>query len=215
MAISTQRAAAARLREAVAAYRVEHKEKLDQSAIAVLDSLAASPNAAEICGRLNFEEASFLEVCLSVEQVARAFRARILAEEKMPERLNRLDKAVAELRWFIIEQTTPSPDVVLRPWLGFADGVAKVETMTGGLDLIAKLIERRRRAKNEVATKIGATRDKHHKEAANNAAIWHLADAVCRATGKPHRKEVAELTHLILKTNVGVDRVDYVVRTRK
>ncbi len=220
MVISSRRAGASRLREAVDAYRAEQKDKLDKPALALLDRLADSPDAAklcEICEGLKSDEASFLTLCIKVEQVARTFPAHIKAEQKMLARLKRLDKAIADLREFVAEETKgppPASDLLTR-WTGFRGGDAIVAAILRGLDLIVKLIEGRRYIVNTTAPWLGATRDKHHKEAANNAAIWHVADAVRRATGKAHREKVAELAQVILEADVSIERVDNVVRTRK
>ncbi len=135
----------------------------------------------------------------------------------MPARLKRLDKAVAELRAFVAEETKRLPPGLdlLSLRFEFCDDRSVVGEITSGLDLIAEVIERKRQYVNSIPSRLGATRDKRHKEAANSAAIWRVANAVHALLGKPHRKEVAELAQVILATDVSIERVDHVVRVRR
>jgi hypothetical protein len=225
MAISTRRAGAARLRQAVDAYRAELKDKLDQHALALLDRLAGSPEAGKAFERLRPKDRpgvwpvsaqhAFLTLCIWVEQLARIYPARIRTERKMPARLKRLNKAVAELRLFVTEQTTPpSPSDLLTVWIG-GRTPATAAAMTRGLDLIANLIETRRGIGKHYVTRLGATQKQEHPSAAKNAAIEILAKGVRLLTGKPNRLEVAELAQAILEIDVSIERVDQVLRSRK
>jgi hypothetical protein len=235
MAISSRRAGAARLRTAVDAYRVEQKDKLDKDELALLDRLAGSADAAKAFERLKLTDdthslwfpnqradAAILQACIRAMKIVRSFPAFISAEQKTeqktPERLKRLkrlDKAIAELRSFVAEETSPLL------WLKLGDGNnSAFEQIIRGLDLIAEVIEWQRRGVKSAASMplpiwLGVTRKKGHGEAANNAAIWHLALSMHFGLGKPHRREVAELAKVTLRTDVDIDRVDRVVRVRR
>jgi hypothetical protein len=123
MAISPRRGDAVRLREAVHVYQVEQKDKLDKWALKLFVRLADSSDAGKAFARLKLknpdEETNFLTLSVCVEQLARTFPAHIRAEQKMPARLKRLEKAISELRLFVAEQTTrPPASDLLRVWIG-------------------------------------------------------------------------------------------------
>ncbi len=212
-------APAARLRNAIDAYRTEQKGKLDDRALKMLMRLSSSSDAAKAVGRLKLtgrvEEANFLTVCILVEQLARMFPVHILAEQKMPARLRRLDKAIAELRSFVAEQTTTPPTAdLLTVWIGGGTPTT-VEAMTRGLDLIAKLIGGRRQIADDILARLGATRKMQHKNAPFIAAVRYLAVGVRALTGKPHRREVNDLAPVILGHEVSEESLIYALRARK
>ena len=157
----------------------------------------------------------FLTLCIFIEQLARVFPAHILAEQKMPALLKRLDKAIAGLRSFVTVQTKPPPAFdLLTVWIG-GRTPATVAAMTRGLGLIANLIEARRQIANDIVARLGATRKKQHKNAAKNAAIELLANGTRQLTGKAHRREVVELAQVILGTEVSIESVDHATRWGK
>jgi hypothetical protein len=203
------------MREAANAYRAEHE--LDPCALKLLERLVDDPDAAAICQRLNLEESSFLRLCILVEQVARTFLERVEAKPIILAQLERFETAVAELRGFVswAKKSPPASDL-LSVWVAprNADPDDAFAVATRGLNLIESLIWEHRRIAETSESRFGATRDKHHKEAANNAAIWRLADEVRRATGKAYRREVAELVQIILGVDVSENRVRHAVRTR-
>jgi hypothetical protein len=229
MSISSRRAGASRLCEAVDAYRAEQnklnkKAKLEEWALELLDRLARSPEAAEAFGRLKLKdgrERDFLMLCILVGQLAREFPARISTEQKMLARLKRLDKAIAKLRSFVEEQMTQFSDFVIPqfypiPAWGFIktiggspDDFKAVNAMTGGLDLIAKLIEKRRHIGKTVITAWRATRKTHPRNAAYLAAIKILGNGTRALTGKAHKRELRELAPMILGTDLpaAIDRL--------
>jgi hypothetical protein len=210
-----QRRGATLLREAVDAYGTEQKGKLEQPELELLARLADSREAAEICERLELQEASFLTLCITTKHLARTFWEHVDREREMSAKLERLEKAVAVLRLFVADETKPPPSSdIFTPWMGFR-GRDAVPAISRGLDLVAKLIEGRRGIASIAPSRRGETRDKHHREAPNNAAIWCLADAVRRATGKPHRREVVELVQVILGITVTENRVRHAVSARE
>jgi hypothetical protein len=209
----------ASLREAVDTYRTEQKDKLDPSALKLLARLADSCDAGKAFGRLKLkdrqQEAKFLTVCILVEQLALTFPALILAEQKMPTRMKRLDKSIADLRRFVAEQTTPPSDSdLLTVWIG-GKSSATVAAMTHGLDLIARLIELRRQIANNIVARLGATRKMHPTNASIIAAVQNLADGVRALTNKPHGREVADLAPVILGSELPDKSVAYALRVRK
>ncbi len=209
-----------KLRAVIAAYRGERWSfKLDKQAHDVLTRLADSREAAISFARLKLKDQrewkgtpseweSILTTCIWVDKLAREFSPRVADEQKMLDRLEQYDNAVAELRGFVAQQTkSPSDDDLLTE--SVVDEPAVIAAMTRGLDLIGGLIDLRRRIAKDTDSRLGATRDKHYKESPNNAAIQHLAEEVDKITGKPHRLEVATLAEVILGTtrSVTVDRV--------
>ena len=225
MAISSRRAGASHLRDAVEVYRAEQKDKLDAPALALLDRLANSHDAAEAFERLKLKDRpawrvsaqhAFLTLCIWTEQLARTYPERISVERKMPPRLKRLEKAVAELRRFVAEQTTPPPaSDLLTVWIG-GRTPATAAAMIRGLDLIGNLIKTRREMGKHYTARLGATRKQKHPSAAKNAAIEVLAKGVRQLSGKPHRRDVVELAQVILETDdVFIESVDRVIRSRK
>lgn len=74
---SSRRAGAPRLRAAVEAYRIEHKGKLDQHALAVLRRLTKSSYAADAFKSLKLKDCRVAEriltACIEAEQLARTF----------------------------------------------------------------------------------------------------------------------------------------------
>lgn len=214
-----------RLRAAVDAYRIEHKDKLDRHALAVLGRLAGSRDAGKAFEGLKLKDqqtaARILMVCIEAEELARTFSSRLTKAKTETKyvlaRLKRLDKAAAELRAFVTEKTIPLPSgtFVLSSLFFFPGGNNVVEQVTIGLDSFAQVIEFIRRFHNETPERLGATRKTKLEGAPIGAAIWWLADRVNATLGKPHREEVAKLAKATLRTDVDIDRVDRVVRVRR
>ena len=227
MAISSRRAGAARLRQAVDAYRTEQKDKLDQHARAVLDRLAGSPKAAKAfeglwkegrgpriisSPRSNYspeqKAAELVTICIEADGYARAFGLEIAKAETVLVRAERFDKAVAELRKFVAEvaeQRVQVPSSVLT--LSIFDPPADISALKDALDLIARWIDWSRGVAEANIAQLGATRKRRSKEAADktaadNAAIWCLGAQVRTVVGWPHWQEVAVLAQVILKTEV-------------
>ena len=119
--------------------------------------------------------------------------------------MERLDAAGAELRKFVNEQ---------KYWPPFRHlSAPDIAAMRHGLDLIVARINECRGYAKDTEPRLGATRKAHVKEAAENAAIWFLANNM-HYTGKPHMREVARLAHAILGKEVSLDRVRHAVRQR-
>src|SRR5262245_9834053 len=131
-------------------------------------------------------------------------------------RMERLANAHAELSNFVDELAESARLWSIFAPFEFAPFERKpVAEMKRGLKLIANKIEARRCAVKEVTPQFGLTRKTQSKEAAENAAIWMLAEAVRRTTGKPHVLEVADLAQVLLGKQVSLDRVLHVVRSRR
>ena len=132
MAISSRRAGASSLRDTIEAYCVEQQGKLDRWARKVLARLADSPEAAEAFKRLSkhhsdvggitaVQGANVLLWCTMAELTFRGFPREITNAKERLARVERLDKAVVELRKFIDEQKywppfrhLPSADIAAR-----------------------------------------------------------------------------------------------------
>jgi hypothetical protein len=225
MAVSSPRVAASRLRDAINVYCAEQKEKLDQRSHNLLERLVDSPDTAKAFERLKLkgpnEDLSILAACIKTDELAHTFRHRIVEEKEMLARMERLDNSVAELRRFVTEQSKRRSFVDGWRAVSEEDGLRMVQCklpelaeIERGLDLITSLIEGRRYIAKTTDSVIGTTRKKHETKAAGNAAIWHLAQWVCRVTGKPHQREVADLAQVIFRTAVSVERVRNAMRQR-
>jgi hypothetical protein len=217
--VTVGRFGSVRVKEAVGIYQAEQKDKLDSWALKMLARLSDDPGAARAFERLKLsdrkQECTFLTVCVVVEQLARKFPAFILAEQRMPLRLNGLEKAVTNLRSFVVEQTAPpAASDLLTVWLAGPTPTA-VEAMTSGLNSISKLIQLRRLSADNIMGRLGATRKKHRPNAAIIAAIQNLADGIRGLTGQPHGREVTELACVILNRDLPEKTVTYALRTRK
>ena len=78
MAVSSRRAGVSLLRRAVDAYRAEQKDKLDTVALALLDRLAGSPEAAKAFERLKLKDRhaeADLITCIDADDLACTFRS--------------------------------------------------------------------------------------------------------------------------------------------
>jgi hypothetical protein len=221
MAMSSRRAAAARLREAVLAYSRRWKGGLDGRACNFLARLAESTDAARAFERLKLkdrqEEFNFLLACIRVERLFRTYPQLVAQTERALVQVEHLEQDLISLRMFVDElllaaQKESSPfDVLSRIY----DPPADLAVMEQGLDLIACRIKQGRSVANDDIRRLGTTRKKHGRKAAENAAIWWLAEAVGSFTGKVHKAQVAELAAVILqKTEVSVDRVRHAVGKR-
>jgi hypothetical protein len=217
MDISSQRAGAPNLYDTIKQYRREQQDKLDKRALTLLARLADSPDAAKAFKRLKphhrdvpgvtaVHGSNLLLWCTQAELVYRAFPQEITKAKERLVQKERLDTAVAELRKFVAAQNAWPPFGKLSP--------ANIATMKHGLDLIVERIDECRHDARDTEPRLGATRKTQVKEAAENAAIWFLANNVQFATGKPHWQEVANLAHVILETDVTAERVRHAVRKR-
>ena len=204
------------LRDAVDSYVATYSERLDEPARELLARLADDREALRICERLKLEEDSFLMLCVWFEQAARTFPTIVEELPKRLQRLQRLDAAITELRGFVVSLSErPPPHDLLATWMQPRPDT--VAAMTLGLDLIAKAVERQRRAAELTPQRLGMTRKRDDKEAAANSAIFQAVEAVRDATGKPHEQDIADLAQVILKlqTTPSVDRVRHAVASRR
>jgi hypothetical protein len=233
MAVSSRRAGASNLRDAIQIYRFEQQETLEKWARELLTRLADSPNAANAFDRLRLKdrraEARVVRACVEAQNVARTFSRRLKQQKDVLVRAKRWDRAVAELRKFVAEvadQKEPQRVglVGLDHWsLSIFEPPAQNAELKHALDLIASAIEWRRGIAEANMADLGATRDAYIKQAPENAAIWVLAAGVYDAArkppmpGKPHVREVADLAEAILGTGAEVflDRVRNVLRMRR
>ncbi len=219
----------ATLCKAVNAYRAEakHYGKLDKWALELLERLANSNEAAEAFERLKLKDGrgrDFVMLCIFTAELARMFPKRISSEQDMSARLRRHDEAVRDLRLFVKNQMTGSPQIVPQtgsPQTDFPPSWSLRRTidlpeefgaMMRGLDLIAETIKKRRHIGEAVMREWRVTRKKRHEDAGNIAAIRHLKKEVCRLTGKPHIAEIRKFVPVIFGREVPSQ---YALRARK
>jgi hypothetical protein len=201
-------ASAIKLREVIDAYN----DHFDQRALESLARLSESSDAVEAFERLKFKSDGEGYLVLSEytegEQLFREFPQRIKKWKATLARMEQLENHLAELRKFVdqLGQGARLQSIFERK---------HVAEMRRGLKLIANRIEAKRCNVKEVTPQFGLTRKTQSKEAAENAAIWMLAEAIRRTTGKPHVPEVADLAQVLLGNQVSLDRVRHVVRSRR
>jgi hypothetical protein len=210
------------LKDALAAYRVAHGDHLDPKAIAVLDRLTADSEAACAFGKLNVDgraAASILTACIEADVLARTFNDRIEIEGKMlgesgkGGQLDKLDKAVADLRSFINEFDCEPADR-LSAFVRYDP--ADTAAMRRGLYLLADAIAVRRRIAKETRLRMGATRKMvDGGKAAETAAIGWIAEGVQRCCGRPYRRAAADLAAATLCCEVSEERLREAARTRR
>ena len=220
------------LRKAVDEYRAEHNDKLDKLEIwarELLDRLTHSDDAVKAFERLKLKdgrERDFIGLCILTAGLAHRFSRLVLEMPARLKRLERLGKAITDLRLFV-EQLASRSDLLVPmldplpmwgPLLDPAtpDDFAAVTAMMSGLELIAEAITKQRRIDETVLAKYGATRKKHHENAGNIVAIGYLAEGTRTLTGKPHKRELTTLAPVILgKINLSEDSVTYALRPQK
>jgi hypothetical protein len=208
--VKRQLAGAPKLRETIGA----HEELFDQRALKSLARLAESSDAAEAFERLKLKNTGdgflILSEYIEAERLLSEFPQRIAKWNRTLARMERLEKLVAELRKFVDELAESA-----RHCISARIERQQIAAMKRGLKLIANKIEAKRCNVKEVTPQFGITRKTQSKEAAENAAIWMLAEAIRRTTGKPHVLEVADLAQVLLGKQVSLDRVRHVVRSRR
>jgi len=232
MAPIPRRAGTRCLRQAVDAYRTEQQGRLNQAAVKLLARLADSRDASKAFARLKLThtrpEVCLLSACIEADKVARTFHQRITKQKDVLGRAKRWQEALGVLRKFVAE--VAASEAMCEEVAGFDlwslsifEPPAKRAELVNALDLIAASIDWRRGIAEANIAHLGATRDAHIREAAENAAIWVLAAGVYDATrkaplpGRPHLSEVADFADVILRTKLPIDtnRVRHVLRKRR
>jgi hypothetical protein len=197
-----------RLKNALAAFRLAAGDHLDPKAAAVLDRLAVDESAAAAFAELDLNEAGaakILTACIEAEELRRTFKDHIDLHTKSEGgrggRLDRLSKAVAELRRFVNELDRP-PNDRLSASLWYDPSM--IEEMKRGLYYIDDAIKARRTIAKETIRRLGATRKSVDSGKAAETAAW-LAEGVRRCCGR-HRKAAADLAEVILGCKVSIER---------
>jgi hypothetical protein len=235
--VSLRRVGAARLPQEVDAYRGEQKDKLDRWALALLDRLASSSDAAKAFERLKLESrnvTAFLVTCIQAENLARTFTQRITKAKVESARVESLDKAIVALCEFVDSQIAEQRD--LPPFdplsmqgaselLGWRADLTESAALKRGLhDLsgmkivlssIAESIVLSRRLAEGNMLRFGTNRKSQIKQAGQNAAMRWWADGMRRITGKPHAREINDLAAVVLGIRkLSPDRVAHAIRQR-
>ena len=215
------KARSSQLKDALAAYRAAAGNHLNREEAAVLDRLAADSRAACAFAKINVNghtAGKILTVCIEADLLARTFNSRIRSEGKMlgenrkGGRLDRLDKAVNDLRSFIDDLDCEPADRLVA-FIRYDP--ADTDAMKRGLYLLADAITARRRIAEETRLRIGATRKIKGNPAARIAAIGWIAEGVRRSCGRPHQISAAALAEVTLGGEVTVDQLREAERTRR
>jgi aldehyde:ferredoxin oxidoreductase len=192
-----------------------HKHLFDQRALKSLSRLAESIDAAEAFERLKLRTTGdgflILGEYIEAEQLLKELPQRVAKWDATLARMEKLASHLAELRKFVEELAEGARLQSMFATFERQD----VAAMKRGLNLVDNKIQARRRAIIEVTPQFGVTRKRQSKEAAENAAIWMLAEGVRRITGKPHVREVADLAEALLGKEIYLNRVRHVVRSRR
>ena len=230
MSKNSRQAGARSLREAISGYSAERADKLDERARQLLARFSESPEAADAFERLELKgpraEASLLTACIAADDVARTFREQLMKQVDALARAEQWEEAVTALRKFVAEvaeEKEPLRVGLADPdfWsFSILEPPAKASELKDVLDLVAAAIDWRRDIAKANIVLLGATRDQHTKQAAENAAICVLTRGVYDAARNPplpprrerpdvrdvHLREVADLAQVILETDVTIER---------
>lgn len=215
------KAKSSHLKDALAAYRAAAGDHLNRDETAVLDRLAADNRAACAFAEFNVDgrtAAKILTVCIEADLLVRTFNAQIVIEGKMLGenrklgRLDKLDKAVDDLRSFINELDCEPAD---RLSASVRYDTADTAAMKRGLYLVGDAITARRHIAEETRPRMGTTRKFRGKTAARIAAIGWIAEGVRRCCGRPHQISAAGLAEVTLGGEVTVDQLREAERTRR
>jgi hypothetical protein len=145
---------------------------------AALSRVGANEEALEALTEMGLSHIQLRKLISSLEQAAE-IKARFeifLVEERMAlERAEELKKAVAVLRDFVRKTADQLPNAV-RAHIALAPDVERYYLQA--LYEIERLIASREQIARETPGRIGATRKRHHPQAAENAAIGWLAISV-------------------------------------
>jgi hypothetical protein len=207
------------LHDAIAAYRAADGDSLDRAAEAVLDRLSSDDRAAAAFAAFGLDENGarrILTGCIEADELRRTFEEDIgamLREQRKDGRLDRLSKAVEELRLFA-EELNRRPANRLSAFV--TDDPSVIADVKRGLYHLADAIDTRRRIAKETIRRLGATRKNVDAgKAAETAAIGWLADGVRRCCGRPFFKATADLAEVIFSGEITIDRVREASRTRQ
>lgn len=208
--------------ESLIAEMREHRPGLAERDKAFLERIAADPQASKVFewfdGR-GYPCTPILLVCLEAYELCRTFDAtlkksqRLLGKRnKKQNELERLRASLKQLTKFVEQELANVPDA----WLPARTNStpAQVAFMRTGLTLIDDEVRFLTRIAEESPGRIGATR-KSRGQAATKAAIGWLTEGVKRVTGAANEEIIAELSEVVLETEVTVDQVHEAGRVRK
>lgn len=221
MGNSTHRGDVVSLPKAIGIYIDERNQALDDLGLKLLRRMARNHQCAAAFKMLKVTTQSeidgILTTCLGAEQLVRTFTLRMASATATLARIDRVEKALLALRKFVDwisskEGNTFSASDLLSAKI--LEPSANISAMRRGLILIGDHAAARRRVATEDRGRLGATRNKHMKQAAQLAAIVWLADGVLRVTGRPRYRAVASLASVILGREVSLDHVRNSVRER-
>jgi hypothetical protein len=192
--------------------RPGHQLKLDQSALRSLKHLADSDGVKALAelehqcerrGRASCWQ-SVVMAYAEADQLRHQFSKHIdKANETLRSTKPRRD-ALNLLRIFLNENKNKN-------WAVLWGNIAAIER---GLALLDYGIGSEESAAAETFTQIGATRKKNIKAAPMDAAIWVLAGAVKRDTGKAYYGEVATLASQLFQQTIDENIVKHAVHSR-
>jgi hypothetical protein len=185
-----------RLKKAIAAYCVAQGTNLSVSDREMLDSLAVDGVAAGAFAVFDVDDREIsliLDACVQARELARDFNKWCKDERLALARMDKLDRAVRDLRGFV-EELAQGPRNKLAAWVHHDP--AGWQAIQHGLDTIGDDIAARRRIAHETLPRIGAGRKL--ADVSETKAIGWLAKGVERITGKPHTQHVAALATIVL-----------------
>ena len=201
MALSSR--GASRWRETIASYQQAACQKGDCVLLARLSKSLTARSAVE---RLNLDDwrtRALIKSCITAARLADEFQERIAQAHNTLYTTPRLREAVFELRRFLKKNK-------LKTW-----AVPHLPMMRRGLAALFAGIRAEQCFAREAFAQYGATRKTKAKSAAQDAAIWTLAEAVKLETGKARYGEVADLASAILGKTISEDMVKHAVRLRR
>lgn len=169
----------------------------DDSDKKALARIVSSKSALEALVEMQLTDAQLKKVMFSFIQaanVSQKFKLILAREATMPRRLEKLGKAVTDLRTFVSEVSDP-PEDSLSAWISI--DAADKDKWLQALYEITSLIRTRGRIARETPRRIGATRKLSSKVAQENAGIGWLAASIKRICGRPYDRQTRRLAEVL------------------
>lgn len=198
------------LKEALTAY-AERIGPMECSERKVLDRLATDPRASTAFARFDVDAVAaegILLACIEADRLRSTLKPRFEAERAMLAELDRLDKAVADLRIFV-EDDLLGPRDRLAASVNYSPD--DVRAMRRGLYMLANLIDSRRSRTLETIPRLGATR-KSGGDAPKIAAMRWLEKGVRRNCERASLSDIADLADTMFGGEIDIDQLRALLR---
>ncbi len=148
--------------------------------------------------------------CIDAANVSQKFNLILAREVTMPGHLEKMERAVTDLRQFLNEISAP-PEDSLSAWISI-DAEDKSRCLHA-LYEIERLIKNRHQIAKETPARIGATRKRSIKNAQENAGIGWLAASIKQIAGRPYGQQTCRLAEALFSVSeISKDRLRRALR---